>query len=115
MEDEKQVESKFASFLWIYTEEVPTRGQVRNLEMEEYLKRLMSIVLCNLCWFDVTSGPNYQHGQEVMGTQLDCKPFLFKFLFDFAEEERSWQLFFVFLFSSEDGRCPVDGNGPRAF
>ena len=48
MEDEeKRVGSEFAAYMWIYTKEVLTRGQIPTPEMEEYLKRrMMSIMLC---------------------------------------------------------------------
>ena len=46
-DEEKRVGSTFAACMWIHTKEVLTRGQILNLEMEEYLKkRMMSIMLC---------------------------------------------------------------------
>ena len=51
-DEEKRVGSKFAACMWIYTNEVLTRGQIPTPEMEEYLKkRMMSIMHeLGLCW-----------------------------------------------------------------
>ena len=44
-DEQKRVGSKFAACMWIYTQEVLTRGQILNPEKEEYLKkRIMSIM-----------------------------------------------------------------------
>ena len=51
-DEEKRVGSKFAACMWIYTNEVLTRGQIHTPEMEAYLKkRMMSIMHeLGLCW-----------------------------------------------------------------
>ena len=66
--------------MWIYTKDVLTKGQVLNLEMEEYLKkRMMSIMLCTnwVCegTFEdhelVSESTITQHAEEVRGMELD--------------------------------------------
>ena len=77
--EEKRV--GFAACMWIYTQEVLTRGQIPTPEMKEYPKRcLMSIMLCmNLVCAGIFDNDEWvfdeslstQHVEEVMGMELD--------------------------------------------
>ena len=59
-DEESWVGSKFAVFMWIYTKEALTGGQILDREQEEYLRRrIMSIKVHK---FSPAGGGNFQHG-----------------------------------------------------